>query len=112
MNVTDVVEQVHNNNYEEAKKLLGKRAMNEVELAEEMKVSRAEVRRIFRELKKSGANFIENDGKFMLHGLLEHGGHLVLRPKDRGDGWTVFGFVTDKHLCNTSEEHTSELQSR
>ena len=107
MKVTDVVQQVQQSRVEEAKKLLSRQAFDVEGLAGELKVSQTKARAIIRELRMKGANFIENDGKLLLHSMLEHGGHLAIKPKDRGDGWIVFGFCTDKHMCN--KQHRADV---
>ena len=101
MEIKDVVKKNHEDQLAKAKKLLADRPMNEQELAEAMKVNLTVARRIIREMKDTGANFIRTGDRIFLHEIVEHGGRLVLKPKDRGDGWTVFGFITDKHFCNS-----------
>jgi hypothetical protein len=88
---------------EQAKKLLLKRPVNEREIAEEIGVSVPITRRILKELRESGANFVRTGERLFLHNVVERGGQLVMKAKDRGDGYSVFGFVTDKHLCNRHE---------
>lgn len=88
---------------EQVRKLLQKRPMNDQEAAEAAGVSVAIIRRILKELRATGANFIRTGDRLFLHNVVETGGNLVLKAKDRGDGWTVFGFTTDKHLCNSHE---------
>ena len=100
MKVKDVVKKTHEDRATEAKKLYISRALTLGELAEELKVTEAVAQRVTQQLQKTGLNFIRAGDRLTLHAITEPGGHLVLRPKDRGDGWIVFGFVTDKHLCN------------
>ncbi len=88
---------------EQVKKLLQKRPMNDHEAAEDAGVSVAIIRRILKELRTGGANFIRTGDRLFLHNVVETGGKLTLKAKDRGDGWIVFGFCTDKHLCNSHE---------
>jgi biotin operon repressor len=86
------------------RKLITKRPMSEVEIAEELNCKPTAVRKAVKELKASGANVSQLAGqKLFLHSLLEQGGSLTLRAEDRGDGWTVLGFTTDNHLCNKHE---------
>lgn len=103
MKVKDVVKKTHEDRSAEARKLYTERPLSEQELAEEMKVSVPVARRITRELRDAGANFVRTGDRLFLHNVLEPGGKLILRPKDRGDGWIVFGFITDKHFCNSHE---------
>lgn len=84
----------------EAKKLYQRQPMTEGELAEALGVKISVAKKLTAQLKAQGANFIETDDKLFLHDAVEPGGKLVLRAEPRGDGWTVFGLVTDKHLCN------------
>ena len=98
--VKEVIKQTKQSQEAEAKKLFGKQPMTENELAEAMHVSRSVAKRLTRQLKDQGANFVETDGKLLLHDSVEPGGKLVLKSEARDDGWTVFGLVTDKHLCN------------
>lgn len=99
-NVKDVVDQEDRDLRKEARELLRKRHLSADDLAEALNVKRSIASRIIRELRLGGANIVETDGKHLLHDVLEPGGRLVLRPKDRGDGWTVFGFITDVHQCS------------
>ena len=103
MKIKEVVKKTHEDRLAEAKKLYASRALSELELAEAMKVSVPVARRVTRQLREAGANFMRTGDRLLLHGTIETGGRLVLRPKERGDGWTVFGFITDKHLANKHE---------
>jgi hypothetical protein len=103
MNVKEVAKKTHEDRLAEAKKLYTSRPLNEAELAEAMKVGVPVARRITRQLREAGANFVRTGERLLLHGVIETGGKLVLKPRDRGDGWIVFGFVTDKHLGNRHE---------
>lgn len=86
------------------RKCLSKRPMSEAEVAEHLSVSGKVVKQAIDSLRSGGANVMRVAGdKLFLNALLEQGGKLTLKPKDRGDGWTVIGFVTDNHLCNKHE---------
>lgn len=104
MKVHEVVDEVKRDLKLEVRKLLSKRPMSEAELAEDLKCSVKQVSGAVRELRDSGANVSRVAGdKLFLTNLLERGGSLTLKPRDRGDGWTVIGYVTDNHLCNKHE---------
>lgn len=100
MRVPDVVKQNNKELLERAKKLYASRALSEVELAEALGVKSKIAHQLTKQLKEQGANFVAQGDRLLLYHQIEPGGRVVLRPHDRGDGWTVFGFVTDKHLCN------------
>lgn len=88
----------------EIRKLLGKRPMSEAELAEAFACSVKHVATALKNLRESGANLARVAGdKLLLTNLIERGGNVSIKAKDRGDGWTVFGVVTDNHLCNKHE---------
>lgn len=101
MNINDAATEAHREAQQQVKKLLGKRPMSEAELAEALKFPASRVKLTLNQLRAAGANLsLVAGNRIFLHNLVEHGGQLVLRPKDRGDGWTVLGFTTDNHLCN------------
>jgi biotin operon repressor len=82
----------------EIKKLASKRPVSVEEIAEETSCTPSAVRGAIKNLKASGANFINVGDKLLLHNLIDRGGHLVVRPGATGK--SEFGFVTDKHLNN------------
>lgn len=98
--INDVVKQKEQDDLSAIKQELKQQAMSEAELAESLRLKVTTVRRVIKQLQAQGANLTRTDGRWLLHDVLEHGGRLVLEPRDRGDGWTVFGFITDKHLCS------------
>jgi len=98
--VKEVASKTHEDRLAQAKKLYTSQPHSEQELAEAMGISLTAAHKLTKHLHATGANFVQTGDKLLLHDALEHGGRLILRPKDRGDGWTVFGFITDKHLCN------------
>lgn len=100
MRVKDVVKAEQRDLVAAARALLQKQALSAAELAEELKIGLHYANRLIRVLQRAGANLVETDGRYLLHDVLTPGGRVVLRAKDRGDGWTVFGFITDKHLCS------------
>lgn len=88
----------------EIKKRLAKQPMSDMELADALDCQPSLIRAAIRELQHGGSNLRPVSGtRFMLNSVLEHGGRLSLKAKDRGDGWTVFGVLTDKHLGNKHE---------
>jgi biotin operon repressor len=75
--------------------------MTEGDLADALDCSPAKVRTALKKLRADGANIqIVAGNKFLLTSIVDPGGTFTLKAKDRGDGWTVFGFLTDKHLGN------------
>lgn len=83
------------------RKLLAKQPMSESELADSLEVPPKQIRACLAEMRVRGLNLSTvSQGRFLLHNVVEPGGRLVLRPKDRGDGWIVLGFITDNHKCN------------
>jgi biotin operon repressor len=88
----------------EMRGLLTKRPMTNQELAEALAIPVKAVSKVLKQLQSAGANVSRLAGdKFFLHNSLERGGSLELKAKDRGDGWTVIGFISDNHLCNKHE---------
>lgn len=84
----------------EVRKRLAKAPMSEVELADALDVAPGKIRNVILGMEQRGLNVSRIGNRLLLHNIVEHGGRLVIKPKDRGDGWTVFGILTDKHLCN------------
>jgi biotin operon repressor len=83
------------------KNLISKRPISRQELSEELHCDIASINTALKFLRVQGANISELiGGKLFLHSLLQQGGSLTLQSKDRGNGWTAVGFVTDNHLCN------------
>ena len=86
---------------DDIRKLLAKSPMNETELADACETSPKRVREALALLRTQGKNLSQvAHGRLLLHNVVEHGGRLTLKPKDRGDGWTVFGIVSDNHKGN------------
>jgi DNA-binding transcriptional ArsR family regulator len=93
----------------EIRKLLAKSPMNEGELADALDVSPKRIRQALSELRAGGANMSRlSEKRLLLHNIVEHGGRLVLKAKDRGDGWMVFGFITDNHKAN--KHHRQDVE--
>lgn len=101
MNVKEAAKSVERDTKRDIKNLISKRPLSRQELAEELKCDIASINQALKLLRSQGANISELiGGKLFLHSLLQQGGSLTLQAKDRGDGWTVVGFITDNHLCN------------
>lgn len=95
---------------DEVRKLLAKQPMNESELADALDVSPSKIRAALNSLRLRGLNLSNlTHGRFLLHNIVEQGGRLTLTPKDRGDGWTVFGFITDNHKGN--RHHRQDVET-
>lgn len=104
MKLEEVVAEVKRDLKGEIRKLLSRRPMNESELAEAIAGSVKQVTFALKELRESGINMARVAGdKLLITNLIERGGKVSIKAKDRGDGWTVFGVVTDNHLCNKHE---------
>lgn len=104
MKVHEVVDEVKRDLKLEVRKLLSKRPMSEAELAEALACSVKQVIASVKVLQGEGANLVRVAAdKLLLTNLIERGGDVPIKAKDRGDGWTVFGVVTDNHLCNKHE---------
>lgn len=87
--------------FQNVKKRLAKTPMTEGELADEFSVSPAKIRASIKELRGVGSNVqLLAGNRFFLNSVVEPGGKLTLEAKDRGDGWTVFGIITDNHKGN------------
>lgn len=101
MKISDAAEQAQQDVQKRVRDLLAKRPMNPEEIAEELKCSITSIKSALKSLRLAGANISELiGGRLYLNKLLQSGGSLTLQAKDRGDGWTVVGFITDNHLCN------------
>lgn len=108
MKITEAVQAVDIQG--EIRKLLAKAPMSEGELADALDCSPSRIRTALQELQTKGANLSKvAGGRFLLHNIVEHGGRLVLKPKDRGDGWTVFGVITDNHKGN--RHHRQDVEN-
>ena len=101
MKLTDAIAEAKTDLEALIRKALAKTPMSVAELADALDVSPQRIRQALSALHRRGLNIsaIAN-GRLLLHNIVEPGGRLVLRPEDRGDGWTVFGFITDNHKCN------------
>ncbi len=102
MTVDEVAGQLKRDFNKEIKTLISKRPLSRMELCEELHCELPAIQAALKFLRAQGANIAELiGGKLFLHSSIERGGSLTLQAKDRGDGWTAVGFVTDNHLCNT-----------
>lgn len=83
------------------RKLISKGPLTEADMADALDCSPARVRALLKDLQAKGAN-VQRVGtnKFLLNSIVEPGGRFSLSAKDRGDGWTVFGVITDNHKGN------------
>ena len=80
---------------------LSKQPLTFEELKEALNCKQAELKHALQGLKLSGANLSTLTGnRIYLDPILQQGGTLELKAEDRGDGWTVVGFVSDNHLGN------------
>ena len=101
MKVEDAAAQSAKDFKKAVRDLITKHPYTRVELAEELKCSQVIVAGAVKALRIAGANITELiGGRLFLNQLIQPGGSLTLQAKDRGDGWTVVGFITDNHLCN------------
>lgn len=101
MRVEDVVKGMKRDLIAEVRKVLSTYPMTEKELVGSLGASPRAVAIAIKALRDSGANIARVAGdKLLLTNLIERGGRVKIKAKDRGDGWTVFGVVTDNHLCN------------
>jgi hypothetical protein len=92
------------------RKNLLKTPMTAGELSENLKCPVSHIKTAIKTIKQSGANLLSvPGGKFLLHDVLDRGGRLSLRSEDRGDGWTVFGIITDNHKCN--KHHRQDVEN-
>jgi hypothetical protein len=101
VNVDDVAVKLKRDLNREVKTLISKQPLSRPELSEALHCELTSVNTALKFLRSQGANITEMiGGKLFLHTFVERGGSLTLQAKDRGDGWTAVGFVTDNHLCN------------
>lgn len=101
MNPKEAAEQVWQNRIKSVRDLISKHPMTIQELRDSIDCSISIIQTVIKQLQSSGANISELPGKrLFLNKMLQPGGSLTLQAKDRGDGWTVIGFITDNHLCN------------
>lgn len=86
------------------KSLLSKKAMRVKDLALELEVKQTVVKAELNKLQLSGVAITARpDGYFILDNQIEPGGHVKHISEDRGDGWSVAGFVSDNHLGSKHE---------
>lgn len=101
MKIQDAAGEAARDLNKQVRALLSKRPLSRNELSEELTCDIASINSVLKSLRSQGANISELiGGKLFLHSLLQQGGSLTLQAKDRGDGWTAVGFVTDNHLGN------------
>lgn len=100
MKVTEAAQTATKDLAKEVRVRLTKSPHSESELADALDVSPKKIKQVISEMQKQGSNFSRIGARILLHNIVEHGGRLTLKPRDRGDGWTIFGVLTDKHLCN------------
>lgn len=101
VNLDELARQIQGESKKSVRSIISKRPASRQELAEELKCDIASINQVLKSLRSQGANISELiGGKLFLASLLQPGGTLTLQAKDRGDGWTAVGFVTDNHLCN------------
>jgi biotin operon repressor len=101
VNIEEAVAQGTRDLKKAVRDLISKRPLTKEEIAEELKCGTNSIRDVLKSLRLAGANISELiGGRLYLNQLLQSGGSLTLQAKDRGDGWTVVGFITDNHLCN------------
>jgi hypothetical protein len=95
---------------QELKKLLARAPMNESELADALDLSPKRIKQAIAEMRSRGANLSHVAGnRLLLHNTTDPGGRLTMKAKDRGDGWSVFGFITDNHKCN--KHHRQDVET-
>jgi hypothetical protein len=95
---------------QELKKLLARVPMNESELADALDLSPKRIKQAIAEMRSRGANLSHVAGnRLLLHNTTDPGGRLTMKAKDRGDGWSVFGFITDNHKCN--KHHRQDVET-
>ena len=101
MNIKDVSDQIQQERLKIFRDLISKRPVTKLEIKEELKCSLRSVDHLLKQVRSQGGNVQEMIGeKFYLHSFIKTGGELILNTKDRGDGWSAIGFVTDNHLAN------------
>ncbi len=109
MKVAEAAVAAHGELQMAARKLLAKQPMNEAELADALECPPKAIRQALAAMSAAGLNLSRlAHGRYLLHNIVEPGGRLVLKPRDRGDGWTVFGFITDNHKCN--KHHRQDVE--
>ncbi len=110
MKIADIVSARAEQLPSDIRKLIAKRAMSEQELVEALHCNLPTIRKALNRLRAAGANLISLEGrKIFLNSVLEPGGRLVLKAQDRGDGWTVFGILTDRHKGN--KHHRADVEA-
>lgn len=82
------------------RKALKKRPHTAGELADLADCKPSAIRATITVMQRGGVNIILRNDGYYDSGAIAESGHIVFKPKDRGDGWQVFGVTTDNHLCN------------
>lgn len=83
------------------RKRLSKQPMTAEELSDALDCGVGKVRTAIDGMRLMHINVVDRpDGKFDLHGDIPAGGKSETAIPDRGDGWQIFGFTSDNHLCN------------
>lgn len=101
MKPEDAAKQQHDDLVKLVRDVITKKPATPQELSEELKCSLTSINGALKSLRLMGANLTQlHGGRLFLQNLIGIGGRLTLQAKDRGDGWTVVGFITDNHLCN------------
>jgi predicted phosphodiesterase/biotin operon repressor len=89
------------------RELLRKDAMSLEEIAEALDLRPSErgiIEKAIEGMKEAGSAIYQRaDGRFSLNPDVEPGGLSEVRLGDRGDGWSVVGFVADTHLGSKHE---------
>ena len=80
---------------------LRKQPMSDLELADALDCGPSKIREAISVLRAANLNIVpREDGKWDMHGDIPTGGKTEAIIPDRGDGWQVFGYTADNHLCN------------
>jgi hypothetical protein len=99
--ITEIAEEVRRQLPIDIRALISKQPMTVKELAEQLHHEPKTIAKALKALATQGWIVTGLPGdKYFLNDSVERGGHLILNSEDRGDGWTVVGYVTDNHLCN------------
>jgi predicted phosphodiesterase len=87
--------------------IIKKRAMSPDEIAEELDLKPSERYLVLDALEQlqdeKFAVELRTDGRYVLAADVAPGGRAAQKMQDRGDGWSVLGFVSDTHLGSPHE---------